>query len=158
MPDTLGGASLSTGVRLSMRIILSAILAITALGCNPVCAGTTVDLWGSYTNKLSGEKHYDFDLRNFKVGLFLGICPTTKQLQWSYHFDLAGQGPKYGADQLKVDDNVAYNLNLTNVYLKVVSGSVTIDRGFHTLTIDLRVEKDGATNSFVGNGAYAYRD
>ena len=103
-----------------MRIILCTILAVIGLGCTTVGAGTTVDLWGSYTNKLGGEKHYDFDLRNFKTGLFLRICPTTKQLQWSYHFDLAGEGPKYSVGQLTVDDSVAYNVNLTNVYLKVV--------------------------------------
>jgi hypothetical protein len=100
------------------------------------------------------EKHYECELRNFKRKLFLGIFPTTKQAQWSYHFDLVGEGPTYSLDQLRVDDSFA----LTNVSLKVVSGHLTIDHSGHTVAIDIRVEQAGITNQFIGNGTYSFQE
>jgi len=141
-----------------MRVALFIILAMLVSGCRQSPPDTTVDFWISYTNTPSSGKHYDFELRNFKHGLFLGICPTTKQLQWSYHFDLAGESATYDLNQLKVDDSVAGDAQLTKVYLKVISGHVTIDRSGHTVTIDIQIQKDGVTNNFVGNGTYPFHE
>ena len=141
------------------HIVLFIILAMFTLGCTRAWAdSTTVDLWISYTNTPSSEKHYEFDLRDFKREFFLGICPTTKQLQWSYHFDLAGEGPSYELKQLKVDDNVAGDAELAKVYMKVVSGHVMTDRSGHTVTIDIEIKKDGITNEFIGNGTYSFHE
>ena len=139
-----------------MRLLIIAILAIVILGHTTAFAGTTVDMWGSDTNAQGVQTDCAFELRNFKRGLFFGICPTTKQLQWSYHFELSGKGPQYGVRMVKVDDSLAFDQQLTKVYLKVVSGSVTVDHNAQRVEVDIQVDQAGVTNQFVGNGTYSF--
>jgi hypothetical protein len=128
-----------------MRVALFITLVMFVSGCTQSSSDTTADMWSSYTDAPSGEKHCMFDLRYFKKGLLLGICPTTRQLQWSYHFDLVGDGPKYRPEQLKVTDTSDENV-------KVVSGQVLIDH--NTAMIDIQIEQAGTTNEFLANGTY----
>ncbi|HEY3932847.1 MAG TPA: hypothetical protein VGM58_10830 [Verrucomicrobiae bacterium] len=145
-------------MKTNMRVALFIVLAMFVNGCAQSSSDTTVDLWISYTSAPSSEKNYDFELRNFKREFILGICPSTKQLQWSYQFDLAGERPTYNLDQLRVDDSVAGDAQLTKVYLKVTSGHVMMDRIGHTVTIDIQIQKDGITNDFIGNGTYPFHE
>lgn len=112
-------------------------------------AGTTLDFWHSYQHAQTGGVHYGFHLSRCKRGLFWGSCgPSTKSQQWSFTFDLAGDGPTYSAQQLSVsDDNAAP--------MRVVSGQVTTDIKRMTAKINIEVETGGHTNKFVGNGEYA---
>jgi hypothetical protein len=138
------------------RLLTIATLSIVILGHTTAFAGTTVDMWGSDTNEQGIQRDCAFELRNFKRGLFLGICPTTKQLQWSYHFELSGEGPQYDVRTVSVDDSLAFDQQLTKVYLKVVSGHVLVDRKAQSVEIDIQIEQAGVTNQFVGNGAYSF--
>ena len=141
-----------------MRVTILAILAAVHIGCTKSSAGTEVHFYGSYTNAMSGEIHYDFDVLNYKRGLFLGICPTTKQLQWSYLYTLAGNGSTYTSHQLTVQDDIASVGQASKVYLKVVAGTVVIDHSAHTMSIDIQVEQAGVTNQFIGNGTYLFHE
>jgi hypothetical protein len=139
-----------------MRRLIIATLTIAISGHATAFAGTTVDMWGSDTNAQGIQTDCAFELRNFKGGLFLGICPTTKQLQWSYHFELSGEGPQYGVRTVRVDDSLAFDQQLTKAYLKVVSGHIAVDQNAQSVEIDIQVEQAGATNQFVGNGTYSF--
>jgi hypothetical protein len=138
-----------------MRVSILTILAIVFISCTKACAGTEVHFYGAYTNKADSVIYHDYDLLNYKRGLFLGICPTTKQLQWAYWFRLAGERSTYSPNQFTVQDDIS-SVGTTKVYLKVVSGSVVLDRSSQTMTVDIQVEQAGSTNQFIGNGTYSF--
>jgi hypothetical protein len=80
--------------------------------------------------------------------LFWGSCgPSTKSIQWSFNFDLAGLGPIYSQRQFTVSDDDGKTLN-------VVSGQVVTDLQRMTAKVDLEIASSGRTNKFVGNGDY----
>src|SRR6516162_9829291 len=83
-------------------------------------AETKLDFWHSYKHQPSGVIHYSFQIANYKRGLFFGSCgPCTRSLQWEYDIDLAGAGPIYQKDQIKITSETK------NV--DVISGSVRVD-------------------------------
>ena len=127
-----------------IRITIFGVMLLAAI---PAMAGTLLDFWHSYTHQPSGVVHYSFHLASYKLGLFFGSCGIgTKSLQWNFDFDLAGTGPVYEKDHVKLsaDDGSS---------LKVVSGQVTIDRKLQA-TIALVVEEAGSQKQFIGNGKY----
>src|SRR5580765_4843427 len=73
---------------------------------NSLVAGTTLDSWHSYVHAQTRERHYGFHLAQCKRGIFWGSCgPSTKSLQWSFTFDLAGDGPVYDAKRISISDD-----------------------------------------------------
>jgi hypothetical protein len=136
-----------------MRVAIFTILVVAFIGCSKALAGTELHAYGAYTNSANSEVYFDYDLLNYKRGLFLGICPTTRQLQWSYWFRLEGAGPEYNFRQMTVQDGIA-SVGTSRVYLSVVAGKVVIDHDGTAMTIDIQVEQAGVTNQFVGNGTY----
>ncbi len=113
-----------------------------------VFAGTKLDFWHSYVHAQTHQTHYSFHLAKFKRGLFFGSCgPSAKSLQWSYNFDLTGDGPVYSSQQLSLIDENGKSL-------RIVSGQVATDLKRGTANIAIKVEIGGTTNIFVGNGQY----
>jgi hypothetical protein len=86
-----------------MRIArMSTGIAVMLVTTN-IVAGTTLDFWHSYVRAQTQETHFGFHLSQYKRGLFWGSCgPSTKSLQWSFTFDLAGDGPIYATGQFSV--------------------------------------------------------
>jgi hypothetical protein len=136
-----------------MRVAIFTILLVAFIGYSKALAGTEVHSYGAYTNSANSEVYFDYKLLNYKRGLFLGICPTTKQLQWGYWFRLEGSGPEYSFRQMTVQDDIA-SIGTNEVYLSVVAGKIVIDHDNDTMKIDIQVEQAGVTNQFVGNGTY----
>jgi len=110
-----------------------------------VHAATKLDFWHSYGHQ---PTHFAFHLASYKRGLFFGPCgPSTMSLNWSFDFDLAGDGPTYDHGHLKLTNDEAAEI-------KVVSGEITIDSKRENAEISLFVNKDGSTTAFIGNGKY----
>jgi hypothetical protein len=127
------------------KFLLWIALAFVAPG---VQGATTLDFWHSYRHAQAGETHYAFHLSQFKRGLFWGSCgPSTKSLQWSFNFDLAGEGPDYSAARVSVSDD-------NGQAVKIISGQVITDMKRMTAKIDIEFESGGHTNKFPGNGDY----
>jgi hypothetical protein len=135
-----------------MRLVrIITILTVMTFGSGRVFAGTALDFWHSYTHAQTHETHYAFHLSSFKRGLFWGSCgPSTRSVQWSYNFDLTGEGPVYKQNQLSASDDDGKKIG-------VVSGLIKTDLKSNTVTIDVEVEQAGTTNKFVGNGVYSIR-
>ena len=113
-----------------------------------IFAGTTLDFWHSYVHAQTGQTHHGFHLAKYKRGLFWGSCgPSTKSLQWSFNFDLAGGGPIYSSEQLSVSDDDGKQVH-------VISGQITTDLKRSTAKIAIVIESAGITNKFIGNGEY----
>jgi hypothetical protein len=111
-------------------------------------AATTLNFWHSYIHALTREPHYGFHLDQFKRGLFWGSCgPSTKSLQWSFTFDLSGNGPVYDPKNICLSDD-------NGKTLQVVSGAITKTCERSIAKIDLQIETEGRTNNFIGNGTY----
>jgi hypothetical protein len=126
-----------------ISLVVSALLVATS-----VLAGTTLDFWHSYVHAQTHQRHYSFHLVQCKRGMFWGSCgPSTKSLQWSFTFDLAGDGPVYTAKEISISDD-------NGQALPVVSGQVTATAKRQTIKIALWIETAGRTNNFVGNGNY----
>src|SRR5258706_15729232 len=61
-----------------------------------VHAATKLDFWHSYGHQPGGTTHFAFHLASYKRGLFFGSSgPSTMSLDWSFDFDLSGDGPIY---------------------------------------------------------------
>ena len=130
-----------------LRHLLLVFLAIFFASAS-VEAATTLDLWHSYGHRPSGLTHFGFHLASYKRGLFFGPCgPSTTSLNWSFGFDLAGDGPTYDHDHVKLITDEAAEI-------KVVSGEITIDSKRQNAEINLFVDQNGATTAFIGNGRY----
>ena len=118
------------------------------LVANNLLAGTTLDFWHSYVHAQTQERHYGFHLAQCKRGLFWGSCgPNTKSLQWSFTFDLAGDGPVYDAKRISISDD-------NGKALHVVSGQVTTTGHGSVAKINIQIESESRTNKFIGNGDY----
>jgi hypothetical protein len=126
---------------------ISSLAVLLFMGA-PAFAGTELDFWHSYGHAPGSQTHYAFHLAEYKRGLFFGSCGlSTKSLQWSFNFDLAGDGPVYPAPQLSLSDD-------NGKAVRVISGQVVTDAKRGTATIAIEIESAGATNKFVGNGEY----
>ena len=124
-----------------------AIFGVLLLAAASATAGTELDSWHSYRHQPSGVVHYGFHLASFKRGLFVGSCGfSTKSLRWGFDFDLAGPGPVYQKEEVKVSTEDRSSL-------KVISGQITIDPRLQA-TIGLVVEEAGIQRQFIGNGKY----
>jgi hypothetical protein len=111
-------------------------------------AGTRLDFWHSYVHAGDHQMHYSFHLTQYKRGLFWGSCgPSTKSLQWSFTFDLAGDGPVYSSEQITVSDD-------NGKPARIVSGQVVRDPKRDQASIAIELERAGITNKFIGNGKY----
>ncbi len=134
-----------------MRVVkLALIIGSLAIPGN-VHAATVLDFWHSYKHAQTHQIHYSFHLSKYKRGLFLGSCgPSTKSQQWSFSFDLAGEGPTYSNEDFTVSDD-------NGKPLRVVSGQVTTDLKRGRASIQCEVEIRGSTTKFVGNGEYKIR-
>lgn len=143
---------------LLMRVAAFIVLLAAFIGCTKARAGTEVHSFDCHAKTPGGETHYEFDLLHYKRGLFLGICPTTKQLQWDYWFDLIGEGPAFSFHQMRVRSEFASAGQPDKVFLSVVAGNIVIDRNAHKLKIDIQLERAGVTNQFAGNGTYSFRE
>jgi hypothetical protein len=137
----------------SMRVARTIIIAAIVCCCIRAHADTKLDFWHSYTHAQTHQKHYGFNLTNSRHGLFWGPCgPSTESIQWSYRFDLAGEGPIYNPTEVSVEEDVGLK------QLKVVSGQIKTDLKSNMVTIQIDVEETGVTNKFVGNGTYAIHE
>ncbi|HSU54717.1 MAG TPA: hypothetical protein VLT36_11715 [Candidatus Dormibacteraeota bacterium] len=104
-----------------MRAAKVPVTAFLVLFATSVLAGTTLDFWHSYVHAQTHETNYSFHLSDYKRGLFWGSCgPSTKSLQWSFTFDLSGDGPVYTNRQVSISDDNGKPLN-------IVSGKVITD-------------------------------
>lgn len=131
-----------------MRIAKFWIAVAVALVVANVPAATTLDFWHSYVHAQTHENHYGFHLKQYKRGLFWGSCgPSTTSLQWSFTFDLAGDGPVYSNRQFTVSDD-------NGKALHIVSGRKVTDMKRPVAKIDIEIETAGRTNKFIGNGEY----
>ncbi len=127
------------------RILIAVSVLLVA---NSLLAGTTLDFWHSYVHGQTRERHYSFHLAQCKRGLFWGSCgPSTKSLQWSFTFDLTGDGPVYDAKRISISDD-------NGKALHVVSGQVTTTAEGSVAKIDILTERETRTNKFIGNGDY----
>jgi hypothetical protein len=132
-----------------LRILLAVSVLLLA---KSLLAGTTLDFWHPYVHAQTHERHYGFHLAQCKRGLFWGSCgPSTKSLQWSFTFDLAGDGPEYDAKQISISDDNGKSL-------RVVSGRLITTAKQSSAKIDLQIESGGRTNKFAGNGIYRIHD
>jgi hypothetical protein len=125
-----------------------AALLLTSL-CAPAeaHAGTALDFWHSYVHAPDAVRHSSFRLTNYKRGLFFGSCgPSTKSLQWAYDIDLAGPGPAYEKDLIKITED--------GKGIELLSGSIAIDLKREQATINLCVKVLGAPKDFKGNGLH----
>src|SRR5437868_4001641 len=121
--------------------ILTAVSVL--LVANSLLAGTTLDFWHSYVHGQTRERHYSFHLAQCKRGLFWGSCgPSTKSLQWSFTFDLAGDGPEYDAKKISISDD-------NGELLRVVSGQITTTTRESVAKIDIQIESQSRTNKFI---------
>src|SRR3954467_13068756 len=114
-----------------MKVARIWIFASVLLVANSSLAGTTLTFWHSYVHAPTREPHYSFQLTHCKRGLFWGSCgPSTKSLQWSFTFDLAGSGPVYETKNISLlDDN--------GKAVRVVSGQVTTTAKQSTAKIEI---------------------
>jgi hypothetical protein len=111
---------------------------------------TKLDFWHSYVHQPSGVIHYSFQIASYKRGLFFGSCgPSTRSLQWEYDIDLAGPGPVYGKDQIKVTSDTKP--------VGVVSGTIRYDAKRDVAALDLRVQSASGESAFPGNGAHSIK-
>ena len=114
-------------------------------------AGTVLDSWHSYTRAQTHQTHYSFHVTQYKRGLFWGSCgPSTKSQQWSFNFDLAGEGPVYSSQDIGLSDD-------NGKVLHVVFGEVATDMKRGRAKIEIEIESGGRTNKFIGNGQYAIK-
>lgn len=126
------------------RLVAVSVLLIA----NSLVAGTTLDFWHSYLHAQTRQTHYSFHLSHCKTGLFWGSCgPSTKSLQWSFAFDLAGNGPVYEVKDISLSDD-------NGKTLRVVSGQIKTTADRSTANIDIQIESESRTNIFKGNGNY----
>jgi hypothetical protein len=139
---------LAAGPWLSLKPARIPLAVSILLVATSLLAGTTLDFWHSYVHGQTQERHYSFHLAQCKRGLFWGSCgPSTKYLQWSFTFDLAGADPVYDPKRISITDD-------NGKALHVVSGQVTTTAKQSIAKIALEVENEGRTNTFVGNGDY----
>jgi hypothetical protein len=114
-------------------------------------AATKLDFWHSYGHQPGGTTHFAFHLASYKRGLFFGSCgPSTLSLNWSFSFDLAGDGLIYDHQHVKLTTDDATEI-------KLVSGEITIDSKRQNAEISLFVDQNGSTKAFIGNGKYRIR-
>src|SRR6476646_2822284 len=99
-----------------MRNAQFTLVLVVLLACLSGCARTTLKFLSSDTNSVTHVRLEDYNLREVKRGLFLGICPSTSQLQWSYYISLAGPGPDYSPEQVRLEEGGSGDK------LKIVSG------------------------------------
>ena len=112
-----------------------------------VRAETKLDFWHSYIHQPSGVIHYSFQIANYKRGIFFGSCgPSTRSLQWEFDIDLAGKGPTYSNDQIKITSDANP--------VEVVSGTITIGADQRDAKITLRVKVSGSELQFPANGTH----
>ncbi len=102
------------------------------------CARTSLRFSGS-----------EYNLREIKRGLFLGICPNTSQIQWSYYIHLDGLGPDYSPQQVKLQEGGSGDR------LNITSGQIHLDRAKRTMSINLSIAEKGVTSAFAHNGVFA---
>ena len=134
----------SKHVRLN-HVIFAAVFLL--FGVNSGRAEIKLDFWHSYIHQPSGVVHYSFQIANYKRGIFFGSCgPSTRSLQWQFDIDLAGKGPVYNKDDIKITSDAKA--------VEVVSGTVTIGAGGRDATINLQVKASGSDTPFAGNGAH----
>lgn len=111
-------------------------------------AGTELSRFHSYTNALDHQVHHAFTVARYKRGLFFGSCgPSTKSLQWSYDFDVAGGGSQVVAEQIKLTSS-------DFSVVEIAAGSIKIDQAGGVVQIQLVVQEKGKGQPFVGNGTY----
>jgi hypothetical protein len=143
MLNVLCSASKASGRGLTMFVVACVLFCGTA----SMCAEMKLDFWHSYIHQPSGVIHYSFQIANYKRGIFFGSCgPSTRSLQWAFDIDLAGKGPTYNKDQIKVTSDTKR--------VEVVSGTVTIEAGERDATINLRVKSSGSEIQFTANGTH----
>jgi hypothetical protein len=110
-------------------------------------AETKLDFWHSYIHQPSGVVHYSFQIASYKRGIFFGSCgPSTRSLQWEYDIDLAGPGPSYQKDQVRITSEAKA--------VETVSGTITVDSKRSEAKIDLQIKSSGKSLSFPGNGTH----
>ena len=133
------------------RLRLTLILVL--LTAPELHAGIELNFWHSYTNRFTNEPGYSFHIIDYKRGLFFshgGL--TTRSEKWSYSLQLAGVGPVYSSQQIKVATIYPHES------VTVDSGSVSIDPKQKTVTIGLRITDNGKIMDFVGNGTHRIRN
>lgn len=141
---------MAMGGRLQSRVALGFWLTLLSLvfSLNITRAETKLDFWHSYKHQPSGVIHYSFQIANYKRGLFFGSCgPCTRSLQWEYDIDLAGAGPVYEKDQIKITSETKS--------VDVISGSVRVDPKRNEAILNLQVRSEIGVLAFRGNGTYA---
>jgi hypothetical protein len=118
-------------------------------------AGTVLDFWHAYQHQPSGVTHFSFHIANYKRGLFFGSCgPSTRSLQWAYEVDLAGPGPAYGTNDIRISTD--------GRPLTVVAGTITISGKQDSAAIQIQTKQSGTNSpgpalSFAGNGTHPIR-
>jgi hypothetical protein len=138
---------------MAIRKLLSlALVACFLSSAASARAGTELNFWHSYVHQPSGVTHFSFHIANYKRGLFFGSCgPSTRSLQWGYDVDLAGSGPLYTSDEIK--------LELDGKRIPVASGTISIDPNQQQATIQLQITQPGTNQpvnpaNFKGNGTH----
>jgi hypothetical protein len=112
------------------------------------CSDATGITWHSYIHKPSGQIHYRLHLASYKRGLFFGSCgPATRSLQWEYHLELKGVGPRYSKEAIELEDGDRHPV-------PVDSGSILFDQGSNTATIEIAVLQHATVLQFAHNGTY----
>jgi hypothetical protein len=131
-----------------MRIASFALVVALLLSARSALAGVTLDFWHSYIHAQTHQTHFNFHVAKYKRGLFWGSCGlSTKSLEWSFNFDLAGDGPVYIGQQITVSDDNGKPAH-------VAAGRVVTDRKRLAAKIEIEIDSGGSTNKFIGNGEY----
>ena len=137
------------------KVISLVLLSGSLVLAPPARAGTELNFWHSYVHQPDGVTHFSFHIANYKRGLFFGSCgPSTRSLQWSYDVDLAGAGPLYNRDQIK--------LSVDGKQLEVSLGTISIDSNQQHATIQLQItqpstHQPATSTNFAGNGTHQIR-
>jgi hypothetical protein len=104
---------------------------------------------GTEIRVFRGSHEREVRLEKFRRGLFFGSCgPATRSLTAEYSFTLRGDGPVYRKESIEMRDDARQPM-------AVHAGSITVGNG--TVTIDLSVERKGASVPFPWNGEYRWR-
>ena len=114
--------------------------------------GTYISGFHTYTSRWDRQQHYVLQLRHGVSGLRAGPCGFgIGGWDWSYSMDLAGDGPRFRGQQIKLSDDEHRDL-------KVSTGEVDVDKASSTVKVALTIVSDGQVVQFAGNGTHRVKN
>jgi hypothetical protein len=123
-----------------IKLFILVILALSLLSC------------GGWKTRYSGKHEESNEILIYldkEGGFFIGHCGVCRKVEESYRFQLKPVKRSYVDDEIKM---------VRDGYIEPIDkpiGTVSFDENYTTVTINIKIIKNGHFIPFAGNGKYA---